>query len=82
MPRYFFDARNGSADHDTVGTDLKDHSAARKHGIVFAGDVMHSEPNVLWDGQDFVIEVSDEHRALLFTITAFATNAPAGGDTK
>jgi len=37
---------------------------------------------VLWDGRDFHVEVTDGQGLLLFTLTAYVTNAPAAGDTK
>lgn len=82
MPRYFFNTRDGVRMPDTEGMELEGLSAARRQAIVYAGDVMHSEPDVLGDGRDFVVEVTDQNDLLLFTITAFATNAPAGGDTR
>ncbi len=82
MPRYFFDTHNGRQVCDDEGTELRDHSAVRKHAIVFAGEVMHNDPAVLWDGRNFSVEVWDESHTLLFTVRAFATNSPAGGDTR
>lgn len=74
MPRYFFDTADGSRERDVDGTELNDDSAARKHAIVYAGAVLNHEPDVLWDGHKFVVEVSGENRERLFTITAFATD--------
>jgi hypothetical protein len=82
VARYFFDTPQGGHPADTDGTELRDHAAARKYAIVFAGQVMHGEPTVLWDGRNFNVEVSDDKALLLFTLTAFVTNAPAAGDTK
>lgn len=82
MARYFFNTVDGGQEGDAHGVELADHAAARKHAIVFAGQVMHGEPAVLWDGRDFEVEVKNDQGLLLFTITAYATNAPAGGDTK
>ena len=82
MSRYFFHTADGSRDRDTVGTELKDHGAARNEAIKFAGHVMADQPEVLWDGRDFRVEVTDEREMLLFTIITLAVNAPAGGETK
>jgi hypothetical protein len=82
MARYFFNTIDSGPDRDKEGTELADHAAARKHAIVFAGEVMHSEPAVLWDGRDFEVKVRDQRGLLLFTVTAYVTNAPAAGDTK
>lgn len=82
MPNFFFSTRERPISADTEATELPDLSAARKHAIVFAGDVMHSEPEVLWDGREFQVDVKNGDGLLLFTLTAFVTNAPAAGDTK
>ena len=82
MARYFFDTVDGSRCDDDHGMELINLSAARKQAIVYAGEVMNHDPEVLWDGRDFKVLVRDEDHVLLFTITTFATNAPAGGDTK
>jgi hypothetical protein len=82
MAQYFFKTVDDRHDPDQEATELADLAAARKHAIVFAGQVMHGEPAVLWDGRDFHVEVTDDQGLLLFTLTAYVTNAPAAGDTK
>ena len=82
MPRYFFNTADGHRDVDTEGLELPDHAAARIAAIRHAGAIMEHEPDVLWDGRDFRVEVTDERRLLLFTIITLAVNAPAGGDVK
>ncbi|MES3097632.1 MULTISPECIES: DUF6894 family protein [Sphingomonas] len=82
MARYFFNAADNRHGPDSEGTELADHAAARKHAIIFAGQIMHGEPAVLWDGRDFVVDVTNERGLMLFRLTAYVTNAPAGGDTK
>ena len=82
MARYFFHTESSSRHDDDEGIELKDHAAARVEAIRYAGAVMSHEPGVLWDGQDFHVYVTDKGGAALFTITSFATNAPAAGDVK
>ncbi|CCW19756.1 hypothetical protein EBBID32_41260 [Sphingobium indicum BiD32] len=38
---------------------------------------MHDEPDVLWDGRDYRVEVTNETGALLFTIVMLSIDAPA-----
>jgi hypothetical protein len=45
--------------------------------IRFAGAVMHDEPDVLWDGRDYRVEVTNEADDLLFTIVMLSIDAPA-----
>ena len=80
MPRYFFSASD--ADGDETGTELRDHAAARRFAIQFAGEIMNDHPDILWDGREFSIFVTDELRRLLFTIKMVAVNAPAGEGTE
>lgn len=82
MPRYFFTTENGQVHQDDIGTELAGLAAARVHAIQYAGEVMAHEPDVLWDGREFHVEVSDERQALLFIVICHTRNAPAGGDTK
>jgi hypothetical protein len=82
LAQYFFNTVDDRPDRDQEATELADLAAARKHAIVFAGQVMQGEPAVLWDGRDFHVEVTDGQGLLLFTLTAYVTNAPAAGDTK
>lgn len=82
MSRYFFHSKDGEAHRDEDGTELGSLSAARVQAIRYAGEVMSNEPDVLWDGNEFRVEVSNTSRKLLFTIVCQAHNAPAAGDTK
>jgi hypothetical protein len=82
MARYFFNTADNRHEPDSEGTELADHAAARKHAIIYAGQIMHGEPNALWDGRDFVVDVTNDQALMLFRPTAYVTNAPAGGDTK
>lgn len=77
MPRYFFHTVDGGRDRDQEGTELSDNAAARKAAIRFAGAVLHDEPDVLWDGRDYRVEVTNEAGDLLFTIVMLSIDAPA-----
>ena len=79
MSRYFFSSVDGERVDDDRGTELPDHGAARVHAIQYAGDVMSSEPGVLWDGQEFKVEVSDDKGIKLFKILCHAIDEPASG---
>ena len=77
MPRYFFHTADGSRDRDTEGTELPDARTARVSAIRYAGDVLSDQPELLWDGRDFRVEVTTEEGDLLFTIITLAVDAPA-----
>lgn len=79
MPRYFFHTADGTRERDTVGTVLEGLDQARVQAIQFAGEILSGEPEVLWDGRDFRIEVTDEQDLMLFTVITIAVDAPASG---
>jgi hypothetical protein len=68
MPRYFFHRLDGSAEIDTEGTELKDIHAARREAIVYAGESLKDQPELVWHDNDLRVEVSDASRMVLFTI--------------
>lgn len=76
MPRYFFHTADGGRCRDRSGTPLPDDAAARAAAIRFAGDVLSDEPDLLRDGKDFRVEVTDEQGVLLFTIVTQTVDAP------
>ena len=80
MARYFFHTADGTRDWDAEGMELPDGGAARKAAIRYAGAVMNDEPDVLWDGRDFRVEVTDAERHLLFTVITLAVDSPEAGD--
>jgi hypothetical protein len=82
MPRYFFSTANGERDIDKDGMELADPTAARIAAIRHAGAIMENEPEVLWDGGDFRVEVTDDCGLLLFTIITLAVDAPADSKVK
>ena len=79
MPTYFFHTADGDRDLDKEGTELPDNAAARKAAIKFAGAVMHDDPDVLWDGHDYRVEVTNQTGDLLFTVIMLSIDAPASG---
>lgn len=79
MPRYFFNIKDGGRDEDEIGTDLTDTATARKEAVRYAGAVLTSEPELIWDGHDFRVEVIDDQGRHITTIVALAVDALAAG---
>ena len=77
MPRYFFATADGTRETDHIGTQLANIAAARVEAIRYAGDVLSDQPGMLWDGEDFRVEVSDETGLVLFTVVTMAMNSSA-----
>jgi hypothetical protein len=60
MPRYFFNIEDHVRDPDDEGTELADAAEARLHAIAFAAGVLKDDPDLVWDGREFMIQVKDE----------------------
>ena len=73
---YFFHTSDGARARDTTGTELADHNAARVEATKFAGLVLQARPNLVWDNQDFRVEVTDDKDTLLFTVITRVITAP------
>ena len=82
MPRYFFHTADGGRVHDDEGQELADTGAARKAAIRYAGAVLHDEPDILWDGSEFRVEVTDENGAWVLTVVTLAVSAPPETSSK
>lgn len=76
MPRYHFHTKDGGEHRDEEGTELPNHAAARVAAIRYTGDVMSDQPDVLWDGRDFRVQVTDDAGEHLFTIVTLAVDSP------
>jgi hypothetical protein len=76
VPRYYFHTAGDGQDRDDEGVELATDAAARVEAIQFAGAVMRDQPDVLWDGREFRVFVTNEWQALLFTIVMKAIDEP------
>ena len=76
MSRYYFHTADGTRDRDREGMECRDPHAARVEAIRYAGALMADQPDVLWDGHDFRVEVTDEDQRLVCTVIALAVDAP------
>lgn len=74
MARYFFHTVDGGTHRDHDGIELESPAAARVAAIRYAGDILSNEPDVVWDGRDFRVFVTDEAGALLFTIVTLSVD--------
>ena len=74
MPMYHFATIDGGRDEDPEGSECASDAAARIEAIRYAGAVMNHEPDVLWDGRQFRVEVTDDDGLLLFTILMLAVD--------
>jgi hypothetical protein len=77
MPRYFFDTHDGGRERDHDGCELPDPHAARIEAIRYGAAVLHDQPELIWDGRDFRVEVRDDAGKLVVTVIMMAVDAPA-----
>lgn len=59
MPRYFFNIEDHVRDEDNQGTELADAAQARLHAIGFAAAILKDDPDLVWDGREFIVQVYD-----------------------
>lgn len=77
MPRYFFHTADHVRDRDVEGTMCSDLAEARRHAIRFAGAIVNDEPELLAEGRDFRVDVTDGEDRLLFSIIMLTVNTTA-----
>jgi hypothetical protein len=68
MSRFFFHVHDSISFLDEEGTELPDLKAAREQAIITAGSILRENPDHLWAGNPWRMEVADEGGHLLFTL--------------
>lgn len=76
MPRFHFNVHDGISLPDKEGSDHADIPAARRQAIRLAGDLLRDQGEIFWNGQEWEVEVTNEHGLILFGILFVATEAP------
>lgn len=69
MPIFHFNLADHKFEEDVEGTELASKEAARVEAITFAGSYLRDNPEVLWDGLKFKVQVTDEERKPLFVVS-------------
>jgi hypothetical protein len=77
VPRYFFHVHDGAELPDEDGTELPDLASARNEAVRLAGASLKDHAQAFWNEEQWSIDVTDEDGLMLFSLTFFATNAPA-----
>lgn len=75
--RYFFNVAGAVIKRDETGVEIASMSDARIRAVRFANEHLNDRPELVWMGEEFRIEVSDENDHLLFTFVAVGVDAPA-----
>jgi hypothetical protein len=68
MPRYFFNIIDGKDIPDHEGTELPGIAEARGQAINTAGNMIAEQGDTVWNGSPWMMNVSDETGAPVFTL--------------
>ena len=74
---YFFNQAGVVYDPDVEGIELASISEARIEAVKFAAKTLRDRPELVWLGDEYRVEVTDENQLSLFTVIAFGVDAPA-----
>ena len=75
--RYFFNLAGVVQSPDADGLEITSLSEARIHAVKFASEYLRDRPDLVWLGDEFRVEVTDESQQLIFTFIAVGVDAPA-----
>lgn len=74
--RYSFNKAGAVFDPDNEGSEIGSSNEARAEAVRYAGEILRGHPALVWHGEDFRIEVTDDQRMLLFTVTVIGMDSP------
>lgn len=74
--RYFFNLAGAVGEPDDKGLEIASLSDARIEAVKFAGDYLRDRPELVWMGEEFRVEVTDESGRVLFTFIAVGVDGP------
>ena len=80
MPLYHFNIAGQGSNRDTEGTELAGPVEARRQAVIFAGDYLSDNPDVVWNGREFQVEVTNAEGQTLFIVVVMAIDAVKGED--
>lgn len=76
--RYHFNVVGAINEPDSKGQEFSSLSDARIQAVCFASDYLRTRPELVWLGEEFRVEVTDDRNQMLFTFIAVGVDAPAG----
>jgi hypothetical protein len=76
--RYYFNIAGAVVEPDKTGVEFATMSDARIAAVKSAAEYLRDRPELVWLGEEFRVEVTDEDHRLLFTFVAVGVDAPAG----
>ena len=76
MPEFLITAHRGTEPPDTSRVELPDLAAARREAVRYAGELLIDAEGE-FQGEEWVVTVSDDAHLTLFTVNVLWTAAPA-----
>lgn len=73
--RYFFNLAGAVYDPDVEGIELPDIATARLEAVKYSAGELLDRPEVVWKGEEFRVEVTDDHQIVLFTVLTLGVDA-------
>ena len=74
MARFFFNIDDHTHEIDDDGQELAGPAEARIQAIVYAGSLLRDEPDLVWDGRQFEVRVTDETGKVVTVVHVSATD--------
>jgi len=78
MPRYFFHVHEHSEVRDDHGIELSDVDAAKRHGVMMLGQILHDEPQTFWASDRIEVTATTHDGDILFTLEVTSGPSEAG----
>ena len=77
MPLYFFNQAGAVYDPDVEGVELASLLEASIEAVKYAAETLRDRPEIIWLGDEFRVEVTDDKQLILFIFIAIGVDSPA-----
>lgn len=77
MPRFFFHVHDGESFIDDTGQEIASLEDARRHAARYAADLLLSDPDRFWSGEEWRMEISDHSGLVYSTLIFLSIDSPA-----
>ena len=68
MARYHFHRRAGKPEYDIACVECEDAQAARLAAIIFTGETLKEQPELVWCGHSLLVDVVDDGGTTIYTL--------------
>jgi hypothetical protein len=75
--KYLFHCVDGHVDEDRIGQELNSIDDARREAVRIVTEVLRDNPDAIWKGGEFRVEVTDKNRLVLFTVMVVGVDSAA-----